>query len=339
MVLYTGFVPKNIAPVGAGRIGVFDSKGRRVGIVKTGAWARPLGEKRYSFGAISDLHIPIADSTTDAARALQYFNGTVDFVVADGDLSNNGSDEQLAQYKAIVDANATIPVYGISGNHEYYSGAIEPKIEQYTGKPLYYSFTQGDDIFIMLGIIGESKLFSDAELQWFYETLEANRNKRCLVFQHCMLGYGNVETCGNPGGLYFSHCWNGDGQTQMAVFESLLRHYKNTVWFHGHSHFRFRMQEQYDYANIDESDGFRSVHIPSISRPRVEDGTDDDTNPDYDDGGSEGYVVDVYEDGIHLLGLDFAKGEFPPIASYWLDTTLVEIPAGTFSDPTGTIVV
>ena len=53
---------------------------------------------------------------------------------------------------------------------------------------------------------------------------------------------------------------------------------------------------------------------------------------------SEGYVVDVYKTGIHLRGRDFVKGEFLPIASYWLDTTLQNVAAGTYTDSTGTIV-
>ena len=53
---------------------------------------------------------------------------------------------------------------------------------------------------------------------------------------------------------------------------------------------------------------------------------------------SEGYVVDVYKDGIHLRGRDFVKGEFLPIASYWLDTTLQTVEAGSYKDGTGTIV-
>jgi len=50
-------------------------------------------------------------------------------------------------------------------------------------------------------------------------------------------------------------------------------------------------------------------------------------------------VVDVYENGIHLRGRDFVKGEFLPIASYWLDTTVQTVAAGTYEDPTGTITV
>ena len=55
--------------------------------------------------------------------------------------------------------------------------------------------------------------------------------------------------------------------------------------------------------------------------------------------GLEGYLIDVYATGIHLKGRDFIKNEYMPIASYWLDTTLKEIPAKTCIDSTGTIKV
>lgn len=47
---------------------------------------------------------------------------------------------------------------------------------------------------------------------------------------------------------------------------------------------------------------------------------------------SEGYVVDVYEKYIVLRGRDFVKGEFLPIATYCLDTTLQTIEANAFTD-------
>lgn len=338
-IVFSDFIPENTAPAGVKRIGVYNSQNRRVGVINLSNLAKQKGEKLYSFGAISDVHLSVADSESDFIRALGYLDASrVDFTCICGDLTNNGNDTQLAKYKQIVDASG-VTVRAVSGNHETYTynADIESRLQPYTGDPMYYTFTRGDDVFIMLGIKSEGALFTDAELQWLRDTLEANRNKRCFVFQHCMLGYGNIATCGNPGGLYQSHCWSGDGQTQMEVFKSLLAHYKNTVWFHGHSHLKFRLQAAYDYANFDNSDGFRSVHIPSIARPRQEDGSDSDTSPDYDDSGSEGYVVDVYENGIHLQGRDFVKGEFLPIASYWLDTTLQTVAAGTYTDPTGTI--
>lgn len=325
MAQYDGFIPQNTAPVGVKRIGVYNDQEKRVGVVKMAGLAKAKGEKLYSFGAISDVHLSVADSESDFIRALKYLDAsTVDFTCICGDLTNSGNDTQLARYKELVDANAKVPVYAITGNHDTYTynDGIESQIATYTGNPLYYSFTHGNDVFIMLGIKSEGALFTDEELNWFAETLEANQNKRCFVFQHCFTGYETTPTCGNANGMYHSYCWSGDGQAQLTEFKSLLRQYKNTVFFHGHSHLKFRLQEGCDYANLDESEGFKSVHIPSISRPRQEDGADENTSPDYDDSGSEGYLVDVYETGIHLRGRDFVGGEFIPLASYWLDTVV-----------------
>ena len=172
----------------------------------------------------------------------------------------------------------------------------------------------------------ESGIVCPGELQWLYENLEANRNKRCFVFFH-VFPWGD---CGNAGGYYTSDIFTG---TQGSVFQSLMQHYKNVVLFHGHSHLRFDLQEIDDKANYSEAMGYKSVHIPSLAVPR--DVIDETLTNVFSE--SEGYVVDVYENGIHLRGRDFVKGEFLPIASYWLDTTLQTIPAGTYTDPTGTI--
>ena len=115
-----------------------------------------------------------------------------------------------------------------------------------------------------------------------------------------------------------------------------MRHYKNVVWFHGHSHLKYSLQKYGQlYANYSASEGYQSVHIPSLAVPRAD--TDNDGSPDTIYAESEGYVVDVYENGINLRGRDFVKGEFLPIASYWLDTTLKTVEAGTYTDSTGTI--
>ena len=330
---YTDFIPQNIAPKNARRIGIYNEQGNRVGFIPLGSLTFPdVGAKQYSFGALSDVHIVYDTAADDFKRALTYLNDDVDvaFTCICGDLTDDGSDTQLAQYKAVVDSHsADTPVYAISGNHEATNRYVTTDVIQpYTGHPLYYSFTQGDDVFIMCGEYrwNASYLFEDGELQWLYETLEANRNKRCFVFFH-VFPWGD---CGNPGGLYTLNIFTG---TQGTVFQSLMAHYKNTVLFHGHSHTKFYLQDRDDKANYSNSLGYRSVHIPSLAVPRdIASGSLTNIYAD-----SEGYVVDVYKNGIHLRGRDFVKGEFLPIASYWLDTTLQTVEAGTYTDSTGTI--
>lgn len=342
MIEYNDLIPQNVSPKTAKQIGVYNASGEKVGVIRLGKLRFPdVGEKSYSFGAISDIHLQEDTAQADFQRALTYLNETEDvaFTCIAGDLTDAGTAAQLAVYKNYIETySADTPVYAITGNHEGRSQSIATDFLTYTGKPLYYSFEHDGDVFIMVGCQPaktaggwpeSGSLFTTAELQWLYETLEANRNKRCFVFHHVRPQDG----CGNAFGIYELDIWGG---TEATVFESLMRHYKNAHQFHGHSHLKFYLQYGSDIANIDHIFGGWSIHIPSLAVPRDGDPSGASSRKEvYAD--SEGYVVDVYPDGIHLRGRDFVKGEFLPIASYWLDTTLVEIPAGTFIDPTGTI--
>jgi hypothetical protein len=191
---------------------------------------------------------------------------------------------------------------------------------------MYYSVSQGNDVYLFLSQPSGSVPMTDTTLQWCYETLETNRNKRCFIFVHPYLDGGNVNSI--YGNDIFS--WWG---IKTTAFKNLLKHYKNTILFHGHSHFIFECQELDKTVNYNESTGFRSVHIPSLSRPaNVVDGVrgGDDTQ-------SYGYVMDVYDDCIVLNGMDFINEKPVPIGTYKIDTTLQTIEANTFIDSTGTI--
>lgn len=313
---YKDFISENIAPPGARRIGIYDSNGNRVGQIPLGPMTPPTpGKRLYSFGVLSDVHIGESTADTDFQRALTFLGGCADFVCISGDLAHTGTEAQRSTYKSIVDNYSTIPVYACAGNHDgQYVEDLENTIASYTGQPLYYSVARGDDVFIFVGnATGTAgKLFTEAELQWLYETLEVNRNKRCFLFQHVRPDDG----CGNALGIYTYDIWGGE---EAAAFEALLRQYPNVVFFHGHSHLKFYLQQYSDIANIDRKFGCWSVHVPSLAVPRD---TSSVVNPSRVDvyAASEGYLVDVYTDGIHLRGRDFVTGDFLPIASYWLGT-------------------
>lgn len=335
-------IPQNIAPSNAVKVVIFNNAGKKICTVPLGNLSpKPLGEKLYSFGAISDIHLQNSTAQSDFATALEYFNEVenVAFTCVCGDLTQTGTADNLAVYKNHIEIySPDTPVYAIAGNHESYSedwsqngeDTVKSLIEIYTGKPLYYSFTYGNDVFIMVGICADGANFGTGGLQWLYETLEANRNKRCFVFQHIRPD----DSCGNAYGIYANDIWNG---TQSVVFENLMKHYKNVIFFHGHSHLCLNLQTRTNLANIDEKYGRYSVHIPSLAVPRTGDITGANSREDlYTE--SEGYVVDVYDNHIILRGRDFVKGEFIPIAQYCFDTTLQTIETNTFTDSTGTII-
>lgn len=329
------FIPENIAPKDARRIVVCDQRGNKVGGFGLQNLKMPnIGEKLYSFGAVSDVHLQYTTALSDFNKALSFLfhSEKVDFACVCGDLTDDGAVEDFAQYKAAV---GDYEVYEILGNHDYWTigtNHIESQVQNFTGEPLYYSFTKGDDVFVMVGIVDEYDLFTGAELQWLQETLEMNRNKRCFVFQHVFPKAGTEPSCGNAYGIYNNQCWNNPALT--IAFESLMKHYKNVVFFHGHSHLEFGLQsKECPYANYSGADGYKSVHIPALSILRSGDASGNSSITE-DAGGSQGYVVDVYENGIHLQGRDFVNGKFLPIASYWIDTALQTVEAGTYEDPT-----
>ena len=310
-------------------------------------------EQLYSFCAISDVHIPYETSIEDFKRALSYAAENCDFTCIAGDLTSAGSitegpANEMELYKNIVDNySQNKPVYAISGNHETSYGVYvtDERIQQYTGNGLYYSFSVNDDVFIMVGYYGayheggggwrSDEFVSVEELQWLYETLEANRNKRCFVFTHVL---PHEHEVGNPNGLYTSALiWNtADGGTGQA-FMSLIKHYKNVILFHGHSHTKLQLQELDANANCSDSYGYRSVHIPSLTAPR--DVINGSLAAMYSE--SEGYIVDVYDDCVILKGRDFVanngEGSWISGATYKIDTKLYTIEPNTFTDSTGII--
>lgn len=235
-ISYDRFIEANTAPVEATVIGIYNKSDEKVGEFNLNNLAAPnYGKKLYSFAAFSDVHIGSRTSEEDFQHALEYIenNSEIDFTAICGDFIQSISEtSQLEKYKSIVDTYTTKPVYAISGNHEAASNSLGMEdLKPYTGQDLYYSFTHGNDVFIMLGNAGCTKdnLFADGELEWLYETLEANKDKRCFLFQHVRPDQG----CGNPYGIDEYELWGG---AEEKVFESLLAHYPNVIFFHGHTH-------------------------------------------------------------------------------------------------------
>ena len=352
---YTHFIPQQIAPKGAKSIAVYDDNGKKVCTIPLGGLTPPTDGMLYSFGLVSDVHLHQTTPTWQADKkldsALSYFeeHGCV-FCAHCGDLVNegfyintNGSTQfntgQWDMFASVRDKH-NIPIYGVCGNHESYGKAITnnlTELKAYTGNDLYFTKMQGNDVFIFIGQPYNVVPMSDEALQWLYETLEANRNKRCFIFVHPDI------SSGNPLGKYETNRLFDGWGAKTTAFKNLLKHYQNTIIFHGHSHFMFECQELDETANYTEKDGFKSVHVPSLSRPtdildadgmRSENGTRKNV-----DTKSYGYLVDVYDDCIVLNGIDFISNSPVPLGTFKIDTTLQTIEANTFTDSTGTITV
>lgn len=59
---YRDFIKDNIAPAGAKQIGVYDSTGKKVGVIPLGNLGRVTEEEPlYKFGLLSDIHVDTTD--------------------------------------------------------------------------------------------------------------------------------------------------------------------------------------------------------------------------------------------------------------------------------------
>lgn len=343
----TKLIAENIAPFKAKSLVIFNGS-EKVGTVDIAKMKPSLGTKLYSFGLVSDMHLDGADIGSDTGERLSetltfFENEGCSFCCHAGDITNTGfylDDEavtysiaQMAEYKSVIDAHPNLPMHGVCGNHESYKKSITENLAElkaYTYRDLYYTYTHGNDVFVFIGQPwGTGAAYKDVwaeEFQWLYETLEANRNKRCFVFEHLTLS----DDSGNPNDIHNAY---------LLEFEStlvgIMQHYKNAMLFHGHSHLYFTEQYNWSYANYSTKKGFKSIHIPSSSGSRITiDGAIEKVNRTEL---RSGYIADVYENAVVLRGYNFHEEAFVPIAQYCIDTTLKTVEADTFTDATGQI--
>lgn len=338
MYKYSHFIPQNIAPKGAEQIGVYDADGNKVYAIALGKMTPHSGEPLYSFGLVSDIHLWTSDlewkGNTKFDNALSYFeNYGCAFCCVCGDLTQTGfyrrtvesdasttyfDEGQLAKYKEICDKHS-IPVYEMAGNHEsYYSMPIKDNLTkwgEYTGKNvLHYAVEHQNDIFIFCGQPRGSDGMTEEAFTFLSNTLSANSDKRCFVFVHPIW----KDDSGDVNGLYAT---SGNGGATLSLWgkgtdlKNLLKQYPKAVLFHGHTHIKFEEQVKEKTLNYTNKNGFHSVHIPSLSRPR------DVINNTlvYAPSESQGYIVDVYDDCIVLNGMDFINNEPVPLGTFRID--------------------
>ena len=344
--IFKSLIPENCCPVGATEIEFVQDGVNKYSLKCPARMLTPSSGRLYSFGALSDIHTfattsYTSDTTanTDFENALSFFSGLyndgeVDFVAICGDLTCYGNQTRqatapisdLERYKSIVTAQGvTVPIYAMAGNHEWWNGTTvtDALMQTYTGHDICYTFTKGDDVFVMCGMASSSYVFTAETIAWLSNVLETNRNKRCFVFCHGpILGYS-----GDPTRIYpFDILGNEHG----ATFIQLLQHYTNCIYFHGHTHILFSSQSftqnhdpQIPNCIYDQHLGIHSIHIPSLAIPIDITTGERVVVPSK----SQGYLVDVYANKIVLRGRDFVNNKWVAVSQYQLDTVLNTIPS------------
>ena len=331
MATYDDFIDANVAPYEADAIGIYDEADVKVGTIAINGIKADNSGLLYSVGMLSDVHLNTQnsaygnDASADFDRALKFFNAAnVAFTCTCGDISENGIEAEFARYQEIVAANPTSPVYTTTGNHDAtQSGINEALWKQYTGNGLTYEVSKTlpngkTDHYLFLGMSAWNfaEAYTSANLMWLKSRLEAYKNERCFIITHLFF----PEGAGNMLNIYPEGNWLRG--VQLNELKELAAKYVNTIWFSGHSHWKWSLQKFDDDANVyrNQNAGW-TVHIPSCAKPSDSDGI---SSRDEKKDQSEGAVINVYENHIDVLGVDFISGKYIPVGTYRLDTTLEE---------------
>lgn len=314
------------------------------------------GEHLYSFGALSDVHVQYQTGHDDVHVSMTYLNERegVDAICIAGDLTKSGTIAHLEEWKSDRDQWASdTPVYSCVGNHEAYNAdavmyANKTAIREYLDTDwtneteAYFYKVINNDVFVFLSIFEDTyqgagrTMFTATELAWLEDIFETYRNQRVFLFAH-VPAHWETEGIKYSGfalgnGAYSYDIWGNPYQTNYPKsdrtdFLNLLAHYKNVIWFSGHSHIKYEYQKMWDDLNLIEyKNGVRMVHISSLTVPRdIIDGS----TSDYIYAESEGAVVDVYPNCIRVRNRNFVSGKFIGLCEYLVDTTPETIQAKT----------
>ena len=349
--IYESFINFNVAPYSAAAIGIFNSNGELINKINIDGFKPSYTDRLFRFGILSDVHNNNVDSQStediaDLTNALSVLNSieSVNMTCICGDITQGGRPAQFAVYRDTVSTNSpNTPVYTTTGNHDCPSsgGLLDTDWEPYTGNAKTFEIIKqigGKNVpFLFLGMnlysLGDAGTpYLDTDLDWLEEKLEEYRNERVFVITHLFF----PTKAGNFKQIYPSNNWLGG--SQLERLQAMNERYLNSIWFSGHSHWKWYLQKYEDKANVYRSYDDNgnptcgwTVHIPSCASPIDSNGVSSRVSKPLE---SEGGIVDVYNDYIVLRGIVFKKesdseytNKYDPIAQYKLDTTLITIPA------------
>ena len=303
------------------------------------------GPALFSFGIVTDSHVtqtPSHSYNRQYKKVLDdvsdHFQGIRAFLNL-GDLVNNGKESEYRVFAKMTEAYCRrLPKqYFLMGNHDMALNRKESEEQkalftQYTGMPgVFYSFTIGDYAFICLGSEGpgegiaantETAYLSQDQLLWLEGELAAAQEAAgpehpIFVFLHQPLMATVAAT-------------EYAAINEDARLREILSDYPQAILFSGHTH------APLNGRNALWQGDFRAVHGGCVSRFWSEE------RQRYLRGsqsGSQGCLVEVYENGVQVKGRDFRAGEWLPSAWFWLpnweqpESALPEEPASEETIP------
>ena len=290
--------------------------------------------KLYSVGMLSDIHIDgdgndESHSISDMHRALNKFRDSgINNVCIAGDVTHDGRKEDLKAYRDIKNTHGDMNIYTARGNHDNnnHSADLGEFTKYAESNGLYFEKNINGDVYLFVGMAryDYENPFTDDEMNWLEGRLEAYKNQRVFVIEHLY-----IPPTGDVASLYKGSGMGNSNTSQR--YRDLMNKYKNVIMFSGHSHLNFNLERISSDANVSQvTDNLcAQVHIPSCAKPR----NNDAWTPDVEENtysfheGSQGYIMDVYQDKVVLKAIDFATDTV--VREYTISNHSASIPTPT----------
>jgi hypothetical protein len=215
--------------------------------------------------------------------------GSTDITLDDGRVMSPGAvwydEANMAEYNRIISSH-NIPVFEIFGNHESmykpitldlarakeltgipataYTVSSSPDSDEIVGttvRPNRYA-PVGNDLFILCGQSSYNAVMSDDDFAWLGKTLEDNKDRLCIVAIHSYMEGDSGDADDRRENSIF------DTWSKREEFVALLSKYPNVILPHGHSHLKYECQALDPKANYATVKGYKSLHVPSLGKPR-----------------------------------------------------------------------
>lgn len=348
---YSRLIDENIAPQAAYVIGIYNLDGRQIGKIGLDKLKHQYGNKLYSFGMMSDVHIGKENSEENLSRTLEFYNNYgVKFIGCLGDIVNYGNHlEALEIYNSYRNKYFNIPFYTCVGNHENNEPSVVSPFgimtteawAEYVGmeeKNMRIDIETENEthhiiVFSCVASDGPYKdrlsaYYVNETLDWLESALSSCGNDKVFVFMHVPF-----PDKGNWGYDYSTRRILNDFNTtytdELSRLRTLVAKYKNSVWFMGHTHEPWSKQGL-EYTNVENANTI--FDRGDILADQLDKGFNYDANisPCNSTDRNEGWcvhipanyqgefaVVDVYSDCIVIKGV--SNGKYLPIAHYKLD--------------------
>lgn len=233
------------------------------------------GNKKLSFGVISDIHIT-TDTTNGAnvkfANALNFFKTqSCNFVAFCGDIANYDKANEFNTYASMI-ADYTLPIYEVMGNHDAGTGTstTEDEWTTLTGNGFRFEIVNNDEVFLFLSqrkwsdysTAENNRMLTTEDKDWLLSKLESYKNKaRVFLFHHEYLD--DCEGFAYKNGTQSNTLIKND----KDWWTNIAKTYKNVTWFSGHSHTKFDAQTDYPNNTVYNKNGeyCNMIHIPSLT--------------------------------------------------------------------------